>query len=66
MPLMLDDMRAEFARVLAAQSATRFSMDKALAHVISLAYAAGIDDAQRCIALNPPDTTTASDHHGQS
>ena len=46
MPLMLDDMRREFAQHLAAQPAARFSMDKALVHVLALAYAAGAQDAK--------------------
>jgi hypothetical protein len=62
MPLMLDDMRAEFARVLAEQAATRFSMDKALAHVVALAYAAGIDDGQRRIILNNCYETEPHEH----
>jgi hypothetical protein len=37
MALMLDDMRAEFARFLASDPAARFRMDAALAHVVELA-----------------------------
>jgi hypothetical protein len=45
--LMLDTMRAEFARKLAEDSSVRFSMDKALAHVITIAYERGLDDGRR-------------------
>jgi hypothetical protein len=48
MPLMLDDLRAEFAQHLASQPGARFSMDKALAHVLELAYQAGFDEAKIC------------------
>lgn len=47
MPLMLDDMRAEFARFLTEDPAARFRMDAALAHIITIAYQRGLDDAQR-------------------
>jgi hypothetical protein len=47
MPLMLDNMRAEFARKLADDPAARFSMDKALGHVITIAYERGLDDGRR-------------------
>ncbi|MBK9309166.1 MAG: hypothetical protein IPN12_00195 [Rhodocyclaceae bacterium] len=40
--LLLDDMRAEFARFLYADSSGRWRMDKALGHVVKLAYEAGI------------------------
>lgn len=46
MPLMLDHMRAEFARFLADDPAGRFRMDRALAHVITLAYQHGLKDGQ--------------------
>ncbi len=45
MSLLLDDMRAEFARFLATDPAARFRMDAALAHVVTLAYRAGMADA---------------------
>lgn len=45
MALMLDDIRAVFARKLAEDPSARFSMDKALAHVVTLAYEAGLRDA---------------------
>lgn len=44
MPLMLDEMRAEFAHKLAEDPAARFSMDKALAHVVTLAYQKGMEE----------------------
>lgn len=47
MPLMLDDMRREFARVLAEDPAARWRMDTALAHVVALAYAQGITDGEQ-------------------
>ena len=47
MPLMLDDMRAEFARFLAEDPKGRFRMDAALAHVVALAYRAGMDAGLR-------------------
>lgn len=47
MPLMLDTMRAEFARKLAEDPSVRFSMDKALQHVIRHAYECGLDDGRR-------------------
>lgn len=46
MPLMLDDMRAEFARFLTEDPAARFRMDAALAHVITTAYERGLDDGK--------------------
>lgn len=46
MPLILDDMRREFAQFLADDPATRWRMDAALAHVITLAHQAGLGDAQ--------------------
>lgn len=46
MPLMLDDMRAEFARYLAEDPAGRFRLDGALAHIVTLAYQQGIIDGQ--------------------
>jgi len=45
--LMLDTMRAEFARFLSDNASTQFSMDKALAHVVTLAYERGLDDGRR-------------------
>ncbi len=42
MALLLDDMRAEYARKLAEDPARRFSMDKTFAHCITVAYEAGI------------------------
>ncbi len=47
MPLYLDDIRKEFAEQLASNSSVRFSMDKALAHVVTLAYQRGIEDAEK-------------------
>jgi hypothetical protein len=44
MSLLLDDIRAEFARFLAEDPAARFCMDAARAHVITLAYRAGMKD----------------------
>ena len=44
--LMLDDMRAAFARFLGEDPAARFRMDAALVHVIEKAYAAGLADGQ--------------------
>ena len=40
--LLLDDMRAEFARFLYADSSGRWRMDKALGHVVKLAFESGI------------------------
>ena len=62
MPVMLDDMKAEFVRVMSQQPLTKISMDKALAHVIALAYAAGIDDGQRRIILNQMYSTEKHEH----
>jgi hypothetical protein len=47
MPLMLDNMRAEFAHFLSDDPAGRYRMDKALAHVITKAYERGLDDGRR-------------------
>lgn len=44
MPLMLDHIRAEYARHLTGNANKRFSMDAALAHVITLAYNAGMEE----------------------
>lgn len=44
MSLLLDDMREEFARFLAANPAARFRMDAALAHVVTIAYQRGLTD----------------------
>lgn len=44
--LLLDDMREEFARFLATNPAGRFRMDAALAHVVTLAYRAGMEDGK--------------------
>lgn len=46
MPLMLDDMRAEFARFLTEDPAARFRMDAALAHVVTVAYERGLTDGR--------------------
>jgi hypothetical protein len=54
MPLMLDTMRAEFARFLADDPQGRFRMDKALAHVITLAYERGLDDGRRAAIFDHP------------
>jgi hypothetical protein len=40
-------MREEFARFLAEDPAGRFRMDAALAHVITLAYRAGIKEGEK-------------------
>ncbi len=56
MSLLLDDMRAEFARFLAESPAARFRMDAALAHVVTLAYQRGLDDGMAAAANpNPQD-----------
>lgn len=47
MPLMLDNIRAEFARFLADDPNARFRMDAALAHVVTKAYQQGLDDGTR-------------------
>lgn len=44
MSLLLDDIRAEFARFLTADPSAKFRMDAALAHVVTLAYQRGLDD----------------------
>lgn len=44
MSLLLDDIRAEFARYLTADPSAKFRMDAALAHVVTLAYQRGLDD----------------------
>jgi hypothetical protein len=46
MPLLLDDMRAEFARFLTEDPAARFRMDAALAHVVTVAYERGLADGR--------------------
>jgi hypothetical protein len=46
MPLMLDNIRAEFARFLADDPHARWRMDSALAHVVTLAYERGLDDGR--------------------
>ena len=46
MPLLLDDMRAEFARFLTEDPAARFRMDAALAHVVTVAYERGLIDGR--------------------
>lgn len=45
MPLMLDDIRREFADFLSADPSGRFRMDAALAHVVTKAYQQGLADA---------------------
>lgn len=47
MPLLLDNIRAEFARHLANNPASRFRMDAALVHVVTMAYERGLDDGKR-------------------
>jgi hypothetical protein len=47
--LTLDDFRAEFARKLSENPAQRCAMDKALSHVITLAYELGIKDGASSI-----------------
>lgn len=45
MPLSLDDMREEFANFLFNNGCgTKFVLDKALAHVVSIAYRRGYDE----------------------
>jgi hypothetical protein len=46
MPLILDSMRAEFARFLADDPTGHNRMDKALARVLTLAYERGLDDGR--------------------
>ena len=56
MSLLLDEIRAEFARFLAEDPAARFRMDAALAHVVTLAYQAGLDDGMAAASVpNPQD-----------
>lgn len=59
MSLLLDDMREEFARFLAADPAARYRMDAALAHVITLAYRAGMEDGKAAVSPAP---TFQQDH----
>ena len=54
MSLLLDDIRAEFARFLAEDPAARFRMDAALAHVVTLAYQRGLDDGLAAVAAPNP------------
>ena len=42
--LTLDKIRHEFATYLASHSDARFSMDKALAHVVEFAYQQGFNE----------------------
>lgn len=44
MSLLLDDLRAEFARFLAEDPNGKHRMDAALAHIATLAYRKGLDD----------------------
>jgi len=44
MPLMLDDLRNEFALHLADQPQRAASLDDTLRHVLTLAYCAGLED----------------------
>lgn len=53
MSLLLDDMREEFAKFLAADPAARYRMDAALAHVVTLAYRAGMEDGKAAVAPAP-------------
>ena len=50
--MMLDEMLAEFARHLGEQSGTRFSMDKALAHVVTMAYERGMADGRAQVEID--------------
>ena len=50
---MLDDMRREFADFLANDPAGRWRMDAALAHVVALAYRAGLADGRPDAASTP-------------
>lgn len=54
MPLMLDAMRAEFARFLAEDPAGKFRMDAALAHIVTLAYRHGLEDGQARLPAPAP------------
>lgn len=45
--LDLDDIRAEFARHLAANAGQRWRLDATIAHVCEIAYRAGLADAER-------------------
>lgn len=47
MPLTLDTMRAEFARFLAEDPSGRWRMDRALAHVLTIAYERGMEEGRR-------------------
>lgn len=52
MSLLLDDIRAEFARYLTADPSAKFRMDAALAHVVTLAYQRGLEDGAASAALD--------------
>ena len=47
MPLDLNEMRAEFARFLHTDPKTRWRLDAALAHVLTVAYTRGLADGER-------------------
>jgi hypothetical protein len=53
--LILDTMRAEFARYLAEEPAGHHRMDRALGHVLTLAYERGLDDGRRSQPAEYPD-----------
>lgn len=44
---MLDEIRAEFARHLSEDPTGRWRMDAALAHVATMAYEKGLEDAKQ-------------------
>lgn len=61
MPLDLNEMRAEFARFLHTDPKTRWRLDAALAHVLTIAYTRGLADGERSThdpfeidPVNPP------------
>lgn len=61
MPLLLDNMRAEFARFLADDPTARWRMDAALAHVLTLAYERGLDDGRLNTQTVPASNHTAAE-----
>ena len=50
--LLLDDMRAEFARFLADDTNGKHRMDAALARVVTMAYEKGLQDGAAVVAIN--------------
>ena len=57
MSLLLDDMREEFARFLAADPAARYRMDAALAHIVTIAYQRGMEDGASAVPSAPTSAT---------